>query len=110
MTHYHYQCNDCGTAFSAETIELHPDGFQYLCPDCGESKKNTPLRGVLRYEYDLDYVKHYLHREAFLSMMPGRFENFAPYLPLQVNKNDAFTNISTFRTVHQIRFGNSQKF
>ena len=88
MKHYHYKCNDCSKTFSAETIELHPDGFQYLCPACGKSEKNTPLQGVLRYEYDLDHVKRYLHKDHFLSMMPGKFGNFASYLPLQVSHDD----------------------
>ena len=54
MTHYNYRCYDCGSKFSISEIE---DNLQYLCPNCGKSEKNSPLKGILLIEYDFEQLK-----------------------------------------------------
>ncbi|MBI9070683.1 MAG: pyridoxal-phosphate dependent enzyme [Melioribacteraceae bacterium] len=90
MTHYYYKCFDCDSEFPAEKIE---DNQIYLCPECGESKKNTPLKGVLLIKYDTDFIKQNISRSGLLGKRIGRFWEY-PYLwPLKINKGK-FSKIS----------------
>jgi threonine synthase len=80
---FHYECHDCGTAYSAENA-------MYLCPYC--QKKNTadqPPKGVLKTIYNYGKIKElaaennlykHLQRENFLSLLPLKNSNSLPKL------------------------------
>jgi threonine synthase len=77
--HYQYACFNCHKKYSPKEIEK---GNIYLCPSCGSSKKNKPLKGVLQIEYDLDFLKSKLSRENILKNIPGAFWDYPQYWPL----------------------------
>ena len=91
MKNYIYKCFNCKKEFSAELIE---DNFYYLCPDCGRTEKNQPLKGVLTVEYDYNELKKKLSRDEFLKLTPGKFWlypdlwliNFQNFSDEQLNK------------------------
>lgn len=69
-TQYFYKCFDCGAKFSSQEIE---DNFVYLCPSCGKSERNKPLKGVLTIEYDYKKLRKKLSKQKFLKITPGKF-------------------------------------
>ncbi len=80
---YNYKCYNCSKLFSAEEIESN---LSYLCPDCGESKKNSPLKGVLTIEYDYDELKEEYSKDYFTKISPGKIWNYADLWPIDFNK------------------------
>ncbi len=82
MEHYKYQCFDCKKYYSSTKIE---ENRIYLCPRCGEAKRNMPLKGVLKVRYDKEFIKENLSRDNLLNMTIGEFWTY-PYLwPLEIN-------------------------
>ncbi len=77
--HYQYSCFNCQKKYSAAEIE---NENQYLCPDCGSSNKNEPLKGVLLVEYDFDFIKSKLSRAKLLKNQPGSFWDYPFLWPL----------------------------
>jgi threonine synthase len=80
MTHYSYRCFDCQTPYSIQEIEPL---FQYLCPKCGKTEKNRPLKGVLQVEYDYGRLKRELERQRFLGYPCGKFWYYPQLWPLE---------------------------
>ena len=78
MSHYIYKCSDCGTEFDSRKIEGE---LIYLCPHCGDCKKNSPLRGVLKIVYDYNELKSKITRDKFLNLYPGKISEY-PFLSL----------------------------
>jgi len=77
-TEYHFQCTDCGKAFSSEP-------FRYLCPECESfNQKGHPMKGVLKVVYNYDLLKRKTfsqHAETgFLDLMPVDSMNSWPKL------------------------------
>ncbi len=86
--HYKYICTNCGNKFVSELIESKKI---YLCPDCGSSAKNTPLKGVLTIEYDYEQLKNTYSKKKFLSFAAGEIWNYPDLWPIDFNmidKND----------------------
>ncbi|MEW6196354.1 MAG: threonine synthase [Bacteroidota bacterium] len=76
MIKYHYKCFDCGKEFSSKGIE---ENFVYLCPNCGRTERNKPLKGVLTIEYDYAKIKKTILKNKFLKLTPGKFWDY-PFL------------------------------
>lgn len=93
--HYIYKCSACGRTWPPERIE--PDG--YLCPDCGKWRKQEPLEGVLRIEYDYASLRNRMDRARFLSLSPGRMWEYPELWPLKVatKTGEAFAGIARSR-------------
>lgn len=83
--HYKYICTNCGNKFVSELIESKKI---YLCPDCGSSEKNTPLKGVLTIEYDYEHLKNTYSKKKFLSFAAGEIWNYPDLWPIDFNKID----------------------
>ena len=79
MSNYIYKCFNCKKEFSSEIIEKE---FHYLCPECGESEKNKPLKGVLTIEYDYQHLKKKLSKKGFLKLTPGKFWLYPDLWPI----------------------------
>ncbi|KAA3616932.1 MAG: pyridoxal-phosphate dependent enzyme [Calditrichaeota bacterium] len=77
--HYKYSCFNCKKEYSATEIEK--ENF-YLCPNCGSANKNEPLNGVLKVDYDFDFLKSKLTRNDFLNCEPGAFWDYPLLWPL----------------------------
>ena len=91
MSHYFYQCFDCKNEYTSEEIEGKKI---YLCPHCGEAKKNMPLKGVLKIIYDYEFIKTQYSKNDFLKLPVGEFWAY-PYLwSLNITANK-FDNIPT---------------
>ncbi len=106
MNHYFYKCIKCNKRYNAEEIE---NNLVYLCPVCGKTKKNTPLEGVLRIEYDYEDIRNSLNRETFLQFPTGQYWLYPQLWPLcfRIHKsNIEFENIS-HRQINLLRL-NSQ--
>jgi threonine synthase len=69
MKPYYYKCTNCNSEFKIDEIEKD---FHYLCPKCGEAKKNKPLKGVLTIEFDYQHLRKKLSKEEFLKLTPGK--------------------------------------
>lgn len=80
---YKYKCRDCSKEFSAVEIE---SGLTYLCPNCGESKKNTPLKGVLTIDYAYDELKKEYSKDYFTKISPGKIWNYPDLWPVDFSK------------------------
>lgn len=80
---YLYKCFNCKKEFSPEVIEKE---FHYLCPICGEAKKNKPLEGVLEIVYDYENLKRKLKKDDFLKLTPGKFWLYPELWPIDINK------------------------
>lgn len=90
MSHYYYQCFDCKKEYTSEEIE---GKTIYLCPHCGEAKKNMPLNGVLKVIYDYEFIKTQYSKNNFLKLPFGEFWAY-PYLwSLNITDNK-FDNIT----------------
>lgn len=83
--HYKYICTNCGNEFNSESIESK---MIYLCPDCGSSAKNTPLKGVLTIEYDYEHLKNTYSKKKFLSFAAGEIWNYPDLWPIDFNNID----------------------
>lgn len=83
MEKYYYKCTNCYETFSAEKIEKE---FIYLCPECGESKKNSPLKGILTVEYDYEKLKKIYTKENFLRLTAGQIWLYSHLWPVDFNK------------------------
>jgi len=70
MSDYIYKCFNCKKEFSSEVIEKE---FLYLCPECGKTERNKPLKGVLEIVYDYESLKKKLSRDDSLKLTPGKF-------------------------------------
>lgn len=79
MSNYIYKCFYCKKEFSSEIIEKE---FHYLCPECSESEKNKPLKGVLTIEYDYQHLKKKLSKKEFLKLNPGKFWLYPDLWPI----------------------------
>jgi threonine synthase len=89
MKNYSYKCFNCKNEYSMEEIE---NNLVYLCPNCGSTKKNQPLKGVLEISYDYESIKKNISKESFLDNRIGRIWEY-PYLwPLEYDEN-GFLNI-----------------
>jgi threonine synthase len=89
MKTYSYKCFNCKNEYSWEEIE---NSLIYLCPNCGSSKKNQPIKGVLEIIYDYEAIKKNISKEAFLDNRVGKIWEY-PYLwPLEFDEN-GFINI-----------------
>ena len=84
MNEYIYKCFDCEKEFNSTQIESN---LNYLCPDCGRSEKNKPLKGVLKIIYDYGSIKNEITRDEFLNFIPGQIKFYPQLLPLK-NKLD----------------------
>lgn len=83
MNNYNYKCTNCNSKFSSEEIEKNTI---YLCPKCGSSVKNEPLKGVLEIEYDYKWIKDNISVNSFLQKESGKFWKY-PYLwPLKYDE------------------------
>ena len=91
MAHYYYQCFDCKKEYSSTEIE---ENKIYLCPQCGEAKRNMPLKGVLKVLYDNEFIKDNLSRDKLLNMTTGEFWNYPQLWPLKIT-DDQFANITS---------------
>ena len=80
MRHYHYTCFNCKISFSAAQIE---NNFLYLCPECGKSEKNMPLKGVLRIEYDYNTLTQRMKKDKFLMNSSGEIWSYPRLWPLE---------------------------
>ncbi len=85
VRNYKYHCNNCSKLYSAEEIE---SGLIYLCPNCGESKKNTPLKGILTIEYDYEQLTNIYSKDELLSFAAGQIWNYPDLWPIDFNKID----------------------
>lgn len=83
MEKYYYKCTNCYETFSAEKIEKESI---YLCPECGESKKNSPLKGILTVEYDYEKLKKIYTKENFLRLTAGQIWLYSHLWPVDFNK------------------------
>lgn len=84
MTHYIYECFDCNNKYTSEEIE---NNFIYLCPKCGTSNRNEPLKGVLKILYDYEAIRKNISKESFLKNPVGEIWNFPYLLPLKTANN-----------------------
>ena len=82
---YTYRCSNCGESFSREEIESQ--GL-YLCPKCGSARKNEPLKGVLKLEYNYEEIENEYSRGEFLNFPPGKFWLYEKLWPLNLSKID----------------------
>ncbi|MCX7876566.1 MAG: pyridoxal-phosphate dependent enzyme [Melioribacteraceae bacterium] len=82
MSNYRYKCFDCEKIYSKEEVEIN---LIYLCPDCGEVEKNTPLKGILLIEYDYDDIAKKISREEFLRYPTGKFWVYDFLYPIDFN-------------------------
>lgn len=88
MKNYFYRCTVCNKKFTSTEIEANQI---YLCPDCGSSEKNQPLKGVLTVEYDYEHLKNIYSKAKFLSFTAGEIWNYHDLWPIDfsmLNKND----------------------
>jgi threonine synthase len=79
MKNYIYKCFNCKKEFSAKLIE---NNFHYLCPECGRTEKNKPLKGVLTIEYEYDRLKKKLSKDEFLKFTTGKFWLYPDLWPI----------------------------
>jgi len=91
MEHYYYQCFDCKKEYFYTEIE---ENRIYLCPQCGEAKRNMPLKGVLKVCYDNNFIKENLSRDNLLKKKVGEFWTYPQLWPLKIT-NDQFQNITS---------------
>ncbi len=84
-TNYKYKCQDCLKEYSSDEIESK---MIYLCPSCGKSEKNTPLKGVLTIEYDYEKLKEEYSKEYFIKLSPGKIWNYPDLWPIDFSKVD----------------------
>lgn len=85
MSLYKYLCTNCSKDYDSESIESKKI---YLCPDCGSSAKNTPLKGVLTIEYDYEHLKNTYSKKKFLSFAAGEIWNYPDLWPIDFNNID----------------------
>lgn len=76
---YKYICRDCLSKFSADEIESN---LTYLCPKCGESKKNTPLKGVLTIEYNYEELRKNYPIDYFSKITSGKIWFYPDLWPI----------------------------
>ncbi|MCD6374885.1 MAG: threonine synthase [Caldisericaceae bacterium] len=81
--HYLYQCSHCQQTFSAGEIE---GNFIYLCPNCGKTEKNAPLKGVLQVVYDYASFALKTGRDEFLKLPAGQPFLFPDLWPLDYDQ------------------------
>jgi threonine synthase len=79
MSKYIYKCFNCLREYSSKKVE---SSFLYLCPNCGKTKKNQPLEGVLTLEYDYNDLKKKISKDEFLKLFPGKFWLYPELWPL----------------------------
>ncbi len=91
MTHYYYKCSICDKEFSAADIEKNG---HYLCPACGRTEENQPLRGVLTVLYDYDLIKKKIDRKKMLGFSPGVHYLYPELWPLDYTEPNNLTGIS----------------
>lgn len=90
MGKYNYRCTGCGALYAPDEIERK---FIYLCPKCGSSGRNQPLRGVLQIDYDYNELKEKLSRAEFLLQDPGKFWLYPDLWPLERGSTEIFKGI-----------------
>ncbi len=95
MLNYIYICTHCHSEFPASKVD---ERDFYLCPNCGETPVNGPLRGILQIQYDYGELKKHYNRQFFLQQaVPGQFWNYPLLWPLQIGwetENSPFVKIS----------------
>ena len=91
MAHYHYQCTLCDTIYDRGQIE---DNRQYLCPGCGASPENQPLRGVLRVVYNYHELQKQISRDKILSLPAGQPWLYPEFWPLDFLPSGELKGIS----------------
>ncbi len=85
MSHYYYLCSNCGKDFPAYKIERE---LIYLCPSCGEAKRNQPLKGVLIIKYDYQEIKKGNLKDKLANSKCGEIWNFPEILPLEFDRKN----------------------
>lgn len=85
MSSYTYKCVNCCKIFLHEKVEKN---LKYLCPDCGEFQKNTPLKGVLTIEHDYESLKKTYTRKYFANILPGRIWLYPELWPVDFEAID----------------------
>ncbi|MCX8057052.1 MAG: pyridoxal-phosphate dependent enzyme [Ignavibacteria bacterium] len=92
MKHYIYRCSSCNKEFSPEKIE---NELIYLCPICGEAKRNQPLKGVLLIIYDYDQLRKNNFSQKLFNSTCGRIWSFPEILPLEYDfTKNSYTSIN----------------
>ncbi len=90
--HYFYRCTHCQQTLAADEVESH---FIYLCPNCGEAKPNSPLKGVLEVIYDYAAVNANITKERFLQLPAGQPWLYPWLWPLTFEKGGSvLTNLA----------------
>ncbi len=90
-TQYKYKCYECKIEYSSEEIERK---LLYLCPICGKTERNKPLKGVLQIIYEYYKISNEIDRNVFLRNRAGSFWKY-PYLwPLEIH-NNSFLRITS---------------
>lgn len=88
MQPYYYQCSQCHTRFSAREVEHE---LQYLCPDCGKTPPNEPLRGVLEVYYPYGKIAKNFNSANLLKQPAGQIWRYPALWPVDFhsiqNKN-----------------------
>jgi threonine synthase len=82
MINYKYFCNDCGKQF------LPNRKVFYLCPACGETKKEQPLKGVLSIKYDYEEINKKIQQKDFLELPAGKFWLYPELWPTNFDSID----------------------
>ena len=77
---FHFECINCGEHYAGDEVK-------YLCPACNEkNQKDQPPLGVLKVNYDFDYLKESqtdfskLKSTGFLSLLPINNLESLPFL------------------------------
>ncbi|MDD3559533.1 MAG: threonine synthase [Melioribacteraceae bacterium] len=87
MMEHHFKCTNCSRIFAAGTTERE---HIYICPDCGESIKNSPLKGVLTVEYDYEKLKKTYTKDKFLHLTAGQIWTYPDLWPMEFSKIDKY--------------------
>ena len=85
MNNYVYKCTLCNKQLTSSEVESKQI---YLCPDCGSTEKNKPLKGVLSIEYDYGKLNPRSLRNKLLKSIPGQFWSYPELWPIVFSKID----------------------
>lgn len=82
---YIYRCFNCRKEISATETEMNK---YYLCPSCGETNKNRPLKGVLEIVYDYHNLKKLISVSDFINRTAGNIYSYKELLPIEYNDSE----------------------
>jgi threonine synthase len=94
MSHYFYECLSCKTQYVPNEIE---PTYTYLCPECGETNQNMPLKGIFLIKFDYKELRKRYNQKFFLKIPTGKIWQYPHLWPLQIppyEKDPPFLNIT----------------